>query len=560
MKKKKIPYGLTDFVRIQTENYYYIDKTRFIPEIEEDDNFLFLLRPRRFGKSLWLNVLCAYYDIYYKERFDEIFKSTYIHKNPTKLQGSFYILKLDFSAIDVTDYDRSFRTYLLIAIDDFLKRYDMHIDFKNENPIDMLEEIFKYMKRNNFSLYVIIDEYDNFVNKVLIDSISEYKKIISTKEGIYKQFFTTLKTGTSDNEGAIKKMFITGVSPLALYDVTSGSNIGSNISLKEKYNDILGITPEELEELIDYYELGKYREKIIARANEWYGNYRFNENISYTIYNTDMLMYYLKHLINEGQEPRELVDVNVRTDYSKLRYLLITSSKLNGNFEELNNLIQDRAVTIGSIVQDFSAFEVADRDNFLSFMYSLGFVTIEKDVMDLRLKIPNQTIKRLMGEFLYKGLKSIDFNLYIHRFNRYMREFALNKKLDAFYYLSEEIKKNSSIRDYFTGEGFLKGFMVSTLVLCPYYEVLTEQEVTKGYVDIVLNPIREEVPYGGIIELKYIPRKRKWKDLLAEKLKEGREQLKKYNPKEAKHLLDKEFIKVLIVYRGWEMVHCERIL
>ena len=559
MKKKKIPYGLTDFIRIQTENYYYIDKTRFIPEIEEDDNFLFLLRPRRFGKSLWLSVLECYYDLNYESIFDKVFKDTYVYNHKTRLKNKFHILKLDFSAIDVTDYENSFRNYLKNKIKDFCLRYKLHIDFDSSNPIDMLNILFDYMKRNNLFIYIIIDEYDNFVNKVLIESISEYKKIISTKEGIYKQFFTTLKSGTTGSNAPIKKMFITGVSPLALYDVTSGSNIGSNISLKEKYNDILGITPEELELLIEYYGLKVNREKILGRADEWYGNYRFNKEKEYTIYNTDMLMYYIKHLINEGKEPDELVDVNVRTDYSKLRYLLITSSKLNGNFEELNNLIQDKPVTIGTIVQDFSAFEVADRDNFLSFMFSLGFVTIEKDIVDLRLKIPNQTIKRLVGEFLYKGLKNIDFDFYIHKFNRLMREFALNRKLEAFYYLAGEIKKNSSIRDYFKGESFLKGFIVSTLVLCPYYEVLTEQEITKGYVDIVLNPIREEIPYGGIIELKYIPRKRKWKELLGKTVEEGKRQLRKYNPREAKHLLDKEFIKVLIIYRGWEMVYCEKI-
>ncbi|GAB6162464.1 ATP-binding protein [Desulfothermus naphthae] len=558
--KKKIPYGLTDFVRIQTENYYYIDKTRFISEIEEDDNFLFLLRPRCFGKSLWLSVLECYYDLNYESIFDKVFKGTYVYNHRTRLKNKFHILKLDFSAIDVTDYENSFRNYLKNKIKDFCLRYKLHIDFDSSNPIDMLNILFDYMKRDNLFLYIIIDEYDNFVNKVLIESISEYKKIISTKEGIYKQFFTTLKSGTTGSNAPIKKMFITGVSPLALYDVTSGSNISSNISLKERYNDILGITPEELELLIEYYGLKVNREKILSRADEWYGNYRFNEEKEYTIYNTDMIMYYLKHLINEGKEPQELVDVNVRTDYSKLRYLLITSSKLNGNFEELNNLIQDNPVTIGTIVQDFSAFEVADRDNFLFFMFFLGFVTIEKYRLALRMTIPHQTIKRLMGEFLYKGLKSVDFNFYIHKFNEYMLDFAYEKRLEAFYYLAEEIKKNSSIRDYFTGEGFLKGFMVSTLVLCPYYEVLTEQEVTKGYVDIVLNPIREEIPYGGIIELKYISRKRKWKELLNKKIEEGKEQLKKYTPKNVRQLLDKEFIKVLIVYRGWEMVYCERVL
>jgi hypothetical protein len=504
-------------------------------------------------------VLETYYDIYYEPKFEEVFKGTYIYNNITPLKNKFHILKLDFSAVDVTRYEESLRNYLFNKIDDFLLRYRLGISLKDENPIDRLTALFDYMKRNDLLLYLIIDEYDNFVNKILIDSLTDYKKIVTTREGIYKQFFTTLKVGTSGSDAPIRKMFITGVSPLALFDVTSGSNIGVNISTKEKYNDLLGITRTELDSMIKYYELDNRREEIFSRADEWYNNYRFNKNIPHTIFNTDMIIYYIKHLVREGKEPDELVDVNVRTDYTKLRYLLMTGSKLNGNYAELNSLIQDEPVTIGSIVQDFSAFEVADRDNFLSFLFTLGFVTIEKYRTALKLKIPNQTIKRLMGEFLYKGLKAIDFNIYIHKFNEYMLDFGYEKDLKAFEYLSGEIKRNSSVRDYFDGEGFLKGFFVSTLLLCPYYEVLTEKEITKGYVDIVLNPIRDEVPYGGIIELKYIPRKRKWKHLLEDKIKEGKEQLKKYNVKEAKGLRDKEFIKLLIVYKGWEMVYLENL-
>ena len=344
---KKLPIEVSNFGKMVSEDYYYVDKTRFICEIEEDDNFLFLLRPRRFGKSLWLSVLECYYDVYYKDEFDRIFKNTYIYNHQTKFRNKFHILKLDFSAIDVTDYENSFRTYLLIAIDDFIKRYNIkNFTFKNNNPTDQLEEIFRYMKRRELLLFIIIDEYDNFVNKVLIDSITDYKKIVTTKEGIYKQFFTTLKVGTSGSDAPIRKMFLTGVSPLALYDVTSGSNIGVNISTSKKYNDLLGITREELEEMIDYYGLSEKRELILERADQWYNNYRFNKDVEHTIYNTDMIIYYMKHLIREGKEPDELVDVNVRTDYSKLRYLLMVGNRLNGNFEELSRLVQGEEVTI----------------------------------------------------------------------------------------------------------------------------------------------------------------------------------------------------------------------
>ena len=262
MKLKKIPYGLSDFKRIKTENWYYIDKTKYIEEIENESSFLFFLRPRRFGKSLMLNMLLAYYDIYYKSQFNDIFKDTYILDNPTEEKNKYYCMKFDFSAVDITD-----------------------------------------------------------------------------REAFYKEFFTMLKVGTSDNDSAIRKMFITGVSPLALFDVTSGNNIGSNVSSSYRLNAMVGVTKDELITMCDYYGLNDKKEDIITRCDEWYDGYRFNEDIPYTIYNSDMILYYLKSLIQDSKERKELIDVNVRTDYSKLKYLVYTNKKLNGNFDLLNQLI-----------------------------------------------------------------------------------------------------------------------------------------------------------------------------------------------------------------------------
>ena len=265
---RQLPYGKSDFKDIKTKNYYYIDKTDYIQKIENSSDYLFFLRPRRFGKSLLISMLEAYYDTYYKDEFNDIFKDTYALKNPTLLKSSFYIMKFDFSAVNVTDYKNSFRTNLLITIDSFLKKYQLSIDFINQDPIDMLNQLFRYISHNSLQLYILIDEYDSFVNKLLVNDSESYKEIVSTNEALYKDFFTILKVGTSGNDSAIKKMFFTGVSPLALYDVTSGSNIGESLSLEYDFNDMVGITRAELNEMIEYYKLEKYRELIERRCDE----------------------------------------------------------------------------------------------------------------------------------------------------------------------------------------------------------------------------------------------------------------------------------------------------
>ena len=315
--KRKLPYGLSDFKRVNNKEWYYIDKTDFIDKIESEQSFIYFLRPRRFGKSLTISMLYYYYDIYYKDEFDSIFNNTYILNNPTPLKSSFYILRFDFSGVDTTDYESSFRYHISLRIENFCSKYKININFNTQNPINKLEKLFNYCNDNNLPIYILIDEYDNFVTKLLISDMSAYKNIVTTKNAIYKEFFTMLKVGTS---GSVKKMFFTGVSPLALYDVTSGSNIGKNISLSENFNDMVGVTKDELKQMIEFYELKDKKEEIISRCDEWYNSYRFHKNITHTIYNSDMILYYIDSIIQTDKEPDNLIDTNVRTDYSKLKF------------------------------------------------------------------------------------------------------------------------------------------------------------------------------------------------------------------------------------------------
>jgi len=559
MKKKKIPYGLSDFKRIRTENYYYIDKTHFLEKLEDEQNFLYFLRPRRFGKSLTLAMIEAYFDVYYKEQFDEIFKDTYAYDNQTPFKSSFYVLSFNFSAVDTTDYENSFRTNLNDAVEHFIAKYKLDLKIDTNNPIDKIRQLLQYANVNDMPIYILIDEYDNFINKLLVNDITLYKGMVTDKEAIYKEFFSMLKVGTSGNDSAIRKMFVTGVSPLALFDVTSGNNIGDNISLDEGYNDLVGITESELKEMIKYYNLEDREDEIISRCKEWYNNYRFNKNVNHTIFNSDMVLYYLKEILKTGNEPEDLIDVNVRTDYTKLKYLVYTNKKLNGNFDLLNQLIQGELVTTTNIKTTFSAFEMLQPENFKSFLFSLGFLTLEKYRTSIKLSIPNQTIKKIVAEFIQSAYRDISFNPFIEKFNQHLENFGYEKDLKVFHYLADEVKANSVIRDYIDGENFVKGFLIAYFSLNPYYEVMSEVEMNKGFADITLNPSKDEIPYGALIELKYIPRSKYTEKLKEQKVKEAKEQLKTYDPTTITKLRDKPFVKIVLVYNGWEMVVCERV-
>ena len=553
MRLKKIPYGLADFKRIKTENWLYVDKTKFIPLVENEQSFLYFLRPRRFGKSLFLNMLIAYYDIFYQDEFETIFQNSWILDNQTELKNSFYILKFDFSAVDITHYEESFRNHIQTVLNDFILNYQFSLTFPFDNPIDNLEILFKFIKKERLPLYIFIDEYDNFANKLLASSIDEYQSMVTDKKASYKEFFTMLKAGTSDNDSAIKKMFFTGVTPVALYDVSSGSNIGMNISLLKNFNDMVGITKEELEGLINYYGFDDIKESIISRCDDWYNSYRFNEDIKHTIYNSDMIFYYLDNLIKNHQEIKEFIDNNVRTDYSKLKFLVYTNKKLNGNFEMLNNLISGISVTTTQLKTNFSAFELSNSENFKSFLFSLGFLTMEKYRVGYKLSIPNQTMKKLLSEFIDYGYKSLDnYKINTDEFNNQLLDLAYDKNLSCFHYLANIIKNSSSLRDYIRGEEHIKAYFLAYLNLNNFYETYSEREFNKGFTDILLEPAKKEVPFGIMIELKYL-KKDDSEAILEQKKADAQAQLIKYDKGD-------KYIKIIIIFQRWDMVFCEEIL
>ena len=556
---KKIPYGLSDIKRIKSEGYYYIDKTSFIQTLEEQSSsFLMFLRPRRFGKSLLIAMLEAYYDKYYKKDFDTIFGDTFIYKNQTKEVSSYHVLRFDFSAIDINDVENSFAKYINLSINTFLKKYSLIIE-EDKNPINRFNTLMAYFKENtDLKLYILIDEYDNFANKLLLLNRSNYQNIISEKTAMFKQFFTTLKAGATGNDAPIKRMFITGVTPMTMYDVTSGFNIGENISINPLFHNMVGVTEAELYTMLEYYKI-ELDSNALLLLKDWYNHYIFAKDINESIYNTDMIFYFLKYFIQFKKAPDELIDINVRSDYSKLRDIIYTNKKLNGNFQTLNTLIAGESIALDNLVQDFSALNISKEENFKSLLFYLGLVSIDKANIDIELKIPNETIKRIDIDFLKDSLELENiFTLKTDTLTKHLKNFALNGETEVFEFLADEIKRNTAIRDYIYNEQTIKSMFLAYLSLTSYFVVQSEAELNKGFADLILKPHNPYVEWFGLLEFKYIKRSDKInKKLITQQIAQAKEQLEVYEKDElVTQFLEKgkKLKKIVLVFHGWELV------
>ncbi len=553
---KRIPYGISDFVLLKSENYYYIDKTDHIEKLESYGRYMMFLRPRRFGKSLLIAILEAYYDIHYKDEFDALFKDTYIIDNKTEEASSYMVLRFDFSAIDISNAEESFKQHLILKMDSFAGRYGLDIDFKDKSPVSMLNKIFDYIQNKNLKLYLLIDEYDNFANKLLLNSQNEYLNIVSQKTASFKQFFTVLKAGASGNNAPIRRMFITGVTPMTMYDVTSGFNIGDNISLHNDFNNLVGLNSDELEKILSHFEIEKSVER--GMLQEWYNNYKFNIK-GEAIYNTDMILYFINKFRAENELPKEMIDINVRSDYSKLKSIIYTNKKLNGNFTTLQTLIGGDTISLSNLIQDFSALDLNKENNFKSFMFYLGLVTIKDRRFDLNLHIPNETVKRIDIDFLKDALEMESiFEIDISQLEREFKKFALGGEIEVFRYLATLIKESTGIRDYIYNEATVKSMYLAYLSLTPYFVIKSEAEMNKGFCDIFLKPLNPYVEYIGLVEFKYIKRSETPSD---EKIRalvnKAKAQLLEYEKDEiVTHYRDRglKVVKVVMVFWGWEMV------
>ena len=519
---KRIPYGVSDFVDIIKRNQYYVDKTMYIPKLEEEADSLFFIRPRRFGKSLLLSMMCAYYDISQSDRFEELFGKLWIGSHPTPYRGKFQVLFLDFSKIggDIKDLKENFNNYCNIRLDNFIERYKRAyrpeiVEKIKSAPtaVDKLNMIDTEAKDANMQLYLIIDEYDNFTNVVLNEHGEKVYWALTHAKGFYREIFKVFK-------GMFTRIFMTGVSPVTLDDLTSGFNIGWHISTKPSFNQMLGFSTEDVREMFEYFKsAGKVRpdcdvESVIAEMKPWYDNYCFSKNALQTqskVFNCDMVLYYLRNYAETGEAPEEMIDPNTKTDYNKMKKLL-QLDKLDGNRKGVILEIAEKGEIISNLETTFPAETLTNPNMFVSLLFYYGMLTIKGTRGSrLILGIPNNNVRKQYYEYLleqYEEKASLDTN----QLEDYFYDMAYDGKWhDALQFLADSYAKVSSVRDGIEVERNIQGFFMAYLNLNAYYMTAPELELNHGYCDFFLLP--DLTHYASkhcyILELKLIPKKEK---------------------------------------------------
>jgi len=522
---KKIPYGISSYEKIKAENYYYIDKTKYIEIIENYGSaYHFFLRPRRFGKSLFISVLQHYYDINAKDRFQTLFGDTYIGKNPTPLRNSYPILRFNFSMVKsqgtLEELKHGFCLNVWGEIDAFVMKYKDRYNLnegitkeikQQKDAGDMLLILSNEMKVKKVSFFLIIDEYDNFANNILAEHGKKLYTEITHSGGFLRNFFTILK-GLTDNR-EIDRLFITGVSPLVMADVTSGFNIGDNISQDPQLSAMIGFNHDEAHEILEYYNsfgiFNQSLDSIVEDFNQWYDGYSFNKKLE-RIYNSISVLYYIHQYIKTKECPAILTDENMRTDYGKFRFLLKEDNKLNGNFSVLKEVIQNNE-TYGNFIRSFALNELISPEKFRCLLFYLGFISIQEvsPINTYTFTIPNKLIRNILWEFVQKSINEvyelkIDNDYLVHAFTdmalKGIWKPALQYIIDKFYGVV-------SNRDFVFHEEGIKTFILAWLNMAAYYNVYSERELNQGFADIYLEPekrLGDFVKYSYIIELKYI--------------------------------------------------------
>ena len=575
----RIPYGEADFQRIRLNQWLYVDKTGFIRALE-NERYAVLVRPRRFGKSCWVSLLENYYDRRWAEDFDAVFDGTEIGGQPTAERSRYVTLRFDFSAFDDTleTLRERFETYCLIELRHALERHPDLFPKPALNRIlshpsidAKLRELFLYASERGIPLYALIDEYDNFANTVLAQRGREAYQSITHGGGFYRNFFAALKAGAGKTGGGLERLFITGVSPVTLDDVTSGFNIGVNLSLEPEFNEILGFTEAEVRNLLEVYRrcgaINADVEGTLALMREWYNGYRFAKGSGERLYNTDMVLYFLKKAISGQALPDDMIDANVRIDYGKLRHLLVANQRLNGNFDLLRRLIGEGGVE-SDISPGFPLEQLDQPENFLSLLHYFGLLSIQGAPRGRpMLGIPNQTIKRLMYGYLRDAYRDLGlFSISQHEFSRLAVGMAYEGAWrPALEFIAEAIAAQTGIRDYIDGEKVVHAFIAAHFSLVDQFLIHSESELNKGYADLHLEPFTAKHPdiaFGYVIELKYIKRGEAFDgSAVTAKLQGAKAQVRRYlaDGSLPRRHPTTQYIGLAVVFHGWEMVACEAL-
>jgi Predicted AAA-ATPase/PD-(D/E)XK nuclease superfamily len=515
----KIPYGLSDFKGLILSNHFYQDRTQFIPILENwKSPFPVFLRPRRFGKSLFISMFHHYYGLEHKEDFQNIFGKLYIGQHPTENANQYMVLSLEFSRIDTATHQSTYHGFLmnvlygatifLGAYQQFFTEEQKQIIENGQHPEDIIKSIFSFVKQNKIphKIYLLIDEYDHFANELLSFDIKRFKSDVS-QNGFVRKFYETFKTATRD--GIIERIFITGVSPVTLDALTSGFNISDNISLNPVFHDMMGFTHAEMKQILhdSAIPIAEIPE-MMFNLEEWYDGYIFAPDIKNPLFNPDMVLYFLKEYSIADKYPYFMLDSNIISDYRKIRNIFKIGGQENEKFELLERLVKTGSINF-TLTRIYNLEANFTHDDFLSLLYYMGMLTI-KGVKNMRwrFQVPNYVIKKLYFEYFTSiFLEKTRFANTRMPLDDSIDELVNEANPDHFFKIIEHIlAENHSNRDELVyGEKHLQTLMIGILYPYEAYYIHSEYESKRGYPDIFIEKMPDKpINYEIVLELKYV--------------------------------------------------------
>ena len=576
--RKRIPYGMQNFEDIRERDCYYVDKTPFIEDIEESNMYFFYIRPRRFGKSLTLSMLENYYDINKADKFQKIFGGLYIGENPTPEHNTYLVIHLNFAEVGggLDDYKEGLDTHCRLNFEGCCRRYadilppdTLEGMGKEEGAVAQLNYLCQKCTEVGKKIYLFIDEYDNFTNKILANEkyMNRYREQ-THGEGYLRLFFNAIKGAAGSSLG---RVFVTGVSPVTMDDLTSGFNIGTNYSLNPRFNEMTGFTEEEVREMLEYYAsvlpFNHTVDELIKEIKPWYDNYCFAEE-SYgetSMYNSVMVLNFLSNYIDNGYKiPKNMIETNVRIDYEKVRMLIRHDKSFSHDARIIQQLVTRGFVT-GKLVENFPAEQINDPDNFLSLLFYFGMVTIDGTYEgETKFIIPNEVVRDQMYTYLLDTYKENDLTFERYDKSKLESKLAYRGEFKPYFdYIADCLKRYSSQRDKQKGEAFVHGFTLAMTSQCQFYRPISELDNDGGYADIFLCPLTDiytDMTDSYIVELKYC--KTDTSDAQLQQLfAEASAQITRYADSDIVREAVKttRLHKLVIIYRGAEMAACEEV-
>ncbi|MDX1908339.1 MAG: AAA family ATPase [Bacteroidia bacterium] len=537
----KVPYGESDFQKIMTEGYFYQDRTRFIEQLEKwNSNYPVFLRPRRFGKSLFISTLHHYYGIEFKEIFEQLFGHLYIGQHPTPLANTYLVLRFEFSRIDTATHESTYQGFLtnvlwgarnfIAAYHPFFTEADKQLLLSQVSPEAVVKAIVGLVaeKKLPHKIYVLIDEYDHFANELLSFDIHRFKSDVS-RSGFVRKFYETLKTASG--EGIVDRIFITGVSPITLDSLTSGFNISDNITVNPIFHDMMGFLDTEVEDMLRQTQIPEDNIPLLMYdLQQWYNGYRFNHRASKGLFNPDMVLYFLKEYSIAQYYPDEMLDTNVISDYRKVRNYFRIGAGETERFEVLEALVKEGYVDF-PLTRLFNLEAPFTQEDFLSLLFYMGILTVQEPLSsDWRFRIPNYVIKKLYFEYFTA--------IFLDNTRFASTHQPITKSIDVlvneanpqpfFDIVTYVLTENHSNRDDLAyGEKHLQTLMIGLFFPFKAFMIHSEYEAKKGYPDIFLERVPgRKMNYEIVLEIKYV--KKSAEKTLPEVIAQAEAQLDQY--------------------------------